>query len=582
MTPDTRSPSILHRIRRVWHLFNLSHSSWALAVGATALAAATEPLMPALLQPLLDRGFQAGKLPLWQVPVVLMLLFVARGAASFLMQFALTRITNLGVEHLRERMFAKLLRVELSLFGEQTASSLANTLVYEVQTGSVMLVNSVLKLARDVLTVLALLGYLIYLNWKLTLVVALVFPAIAWVVHTLTTRLYRLTRESQDATDRLAYVVEENVLAHRDIRLHQAQAQQAERFAVLSRALRQLSLKSTVANAGMGALTQLLAAVALSAVVTLALILSASDGTTVGGFVAFITAMLLLIAPLKGLSDASTPITRGLAALERGLGLIESHADEPEGQRVPERCLGRIELRGVSVHYGRESQAALQGIDLCIEPGETVALVGSSGSGKSTLVNLLPRFVHPSAGQVLIDGLDIAQWRLQALRAQFALVSQHVVMLNASIAENVALGATVDRDRVLACLQAAHLGELVDQQARGIDAPLGHNAMQLSGGQRQRLAIARALYKDAPIVLLDEATSALDTVSERLVQDALRRLMGGRTTLVIAHRLSTIEHADRVLVIERGRIVEAGRPAELATQGGAYARLRQLQDGPLH
>ena len=569
--------SIPDSVARLWPYFSSSKSGWILAIIATLLASATEPMVPALLKPLLDRGFQpGGELNIWQVPVFLMLLFGVRGLAGFLAQFGLARVTNVGLQKLREAMFDKLLSARFSLFTEQTSSTIANTVVYEVQNGSSLLVNAVMRLARDLLSMLALVGYLLYLNWKLTLVVALIFPAVIAVVRTLSKRLYRLTKESQKATDDLAYVVEENVLAHRDIRLHAAQKIQSMRFHLLSLALRHLSIKSTVAHAGMSALTQLLTAVALSAVVSIALLQSADGATTVGSFVAFVTAMLLLIAPIKSLSDAATPITRGIAALERGLNLLDQIDDETSGTFSKSRATGDITFAAVTVRYKADTPPALDQLNLTIKPGETIAIVGTSGSGKSTLVNLLPRFRDVSSGVISLDGVPLDNWSLSSLREQFAFVSQHVVMLNESIAANVALGQPIDRARVQHCLQAANLEKLMAELPSGMDTLLGHNAMQLSGGQRQRLAIARALYKDAPILILDEATSALDTESEQAVQQAIARLTADRTCVVIAHRLSTIQHADRIIMLENGRVLESGTHAELLAKGGAYSHLYQL------
>ena len=581
MTPSSvasqaHQTSVLRRFLRVWPYFSQSRRAWAVAILATIAASATEPFIPALLKPLLDRGFQNGALDLWQVPAALMLLFTIRGLSGFVAQYALTEVTNDGLQALRKAMFDKLLTARLSLFSEQTSSAISNTVVYEVYNGSHILNNALIKLARDLLTMLALIGYLIFLNWKLMLVVSLLFPALALVIQLLTRRLYRLTKESQTATDNLAYVVEENVLAHRDVRLNGAQASQATRFDALSRSLRRLSMKSTVAYASMSAINQVLAAIALSAVISIALLQGSENTTTVGGFVAFVTAMLLLIAPIKGLSDGTTPITRGLAALERGLDLMELTDDESGGTFTKPRASGAIEFLNVGVVYKAGATPALDGLNLSIAPGETIALVGASGSGKTTLANLLPRFVDLSSGEISIDGQEIRQWDLSSLRSQFSVVSQHVVMLNSSIALNVTLGQPYDKDKIMQCLMAANLGQLMSDLPQGIDTVLGHNAMQLSGGQRQRLAIARALYKDAPILILDEATSALDTESEQAVQVAIKELTRNRTSLIIAHRLSTIQHADRIIMMNAGRLTETGTHTQLMAQNGAYANLYRL------
>lgn len=556
--------------------FGGSRRFWLAAALATAVSSATEPLIPALLQPLLDRGFGPEGLPLWSVPVALLGLFAVRGSAGFLADLALARITQDGLLKLRRAMFARVLDARLAMFGQESATSLSNTVVFELQNGATLLVNSVIAVLKDSLAMLALTAYLLYLNWQLTLVVFAIVPGVGLIMRTLSRRLYRIARSTQTATNELAYVVEENVLAARLVRLHGAQAQQDAKFQALGAGLRRLAMKTAVASAAITPLTHMLAAAALSVVISIALWQS-RDGISVGTFAAFIAAMMMLIAPIKRLSEAASPISRGLAAVQRGIDLIQGTPAEAGGGHSVPRARGHIALQGVSVRYrGDDAPPALDRVDLDIAPGETVALVGASGSGKTTLANLLPRFVDPTEGQVMLDGQALPDWDLAALRRQFAMVSQDVVMFNDSVAANVALGAAVDPDRVQAALEAAHLGEVVAQLPQGMETPVGHNAQVLSGGQRQRLAIARALYKDAPILILDEATSALDTESERLVQDALRRLMAGRTTLIIAHRLSTVEHADRVVVLAAGRVVESGTHAQLLTQGGAYASLHQV------
>lgn len=572
----SNSKSIFFRLFRIWPYFKNSKNFLVFTITATVIAAFTEPLIPALLQPLLDKGFKQDSFSIWVVPATLLVLFGVRGIAGFVGQFFLSKFTNSGLLNLRRDMFNKILSAKLDLFTHQSSSALTNTLVYEVSSGSGILVNALLGLIRDSFTLIALIGYLLFLNWKLTLIVALLFPAIAYVMHSLSTRLYQLTKISQTATDHLAYVVEENVLAYRDVRLHAAQPSQSARFNVLSDSLRRLSIKSAVASAAMTPITQMLAAVALSAVISIALIQSENNNNSVGSFVAFVTAMLMLVAPIKHLAEVASPITRGLAAIERGLDLIEITKSEVGGDFEKTRAIGHIQFKEVSVVFSPDSTPAVHKFNLVINPGETIALVGTSGAGKTTLVNLLPRFTEVTSGSIELDGLNLKAWTLGSLRSQFAVVSQNVVMLNASIAENVALGQDIRPDELLACIKAANLEKFVNELSLGIDTQVGHNAVQLSGGQRQRLAIARALYKDAPILILDEATSALDSESERAVQEALERLMFNRTALVIAHRLSTVHHADKIVVMNAGEIVEIGNHTSLMQQNGHYARLYQL------
>ena len=437
--PDSSPLSVRQRLLRLSPYFGTQRGVWAVAVLATLMGAATEPLIPALFQPLLDQGFARNTLPLWSIPLAVIGLFLVRGAANFTAQYALARITNDGMEKLRQDLFARLMHADLSVFSRHSASSLSNTVVYEVQNGASQLVSALIGLSRDGFTLLALIGYLLWLNWKLTLAVFVVAPGLNWIMRSLSRRLYRLTRQSQQATDELAYVVEENVLAHRVVRLHGAAADQQRRFEGLGRQLRMLALKSTIASAAMTPLSQLMAAVALSLVLVIALVQSqgGASGATVGGFVAFITAMLMLVAPIKRLADVANPITRGLAALERGLNLLHDTPVEAQGDHQAGRVQGHIEWREVRVQFKPDAAPALDDVSLQVHPGEVVALVGASGAGKTTLVQLLPRFVEPQAGQVLLDGWPLEQWRARDLRRQLALVSQDVVMLHDSILANV-------------------------------------------------------------------------------------------------------------------------------------------------
>ncbi|MBL8305330.1 MAG: lipid A export permease/ATP-binding protein MsbA [Rubrivivax sp.] len=570
-------PTLMQRLKRLLPYIRESRAGlWAAALGAV-ITAITEPAIPQLLRYLLDHGFASGTLPLWAVPAAIIGLFALRSLSGFLSQVGLAWSANRAVQLLREHMFGRLLISAPTVMTQATASGMTNTLVYEAQAGVVQLSSALLTLVRDSLVLLALLGYLLFLNWQLTMLVALLFPAVAWVMRTIGRRLHRLTVEGQQATDELAYVVEENMLAWRIVRLQGAQAQQGGRFNDRAQRVRQLMMKAVVAGASMTPVTQMLSAVALSTVIMIALWQSRTGGGSVGEFVAFVTAMLQLVAPAKHLSDVMAPLTRGLAAVERGLDLVDHSPQESGGTHDGGRARGEISFQGVTLRYRDDTPPAIDAITLAVRAGETVALVGPSGAGKTTLVNLLPRFIEPTDGHIALDGVPLKEWDVQALRRQFALVSQDVVLFNDTVAANVTLGTAMSREQVREALVAANLMAFVEGLPQGLDTPIGHNGSQLSGGQRQRLAIARAIAKDAPVLILDEATSALDSESERAVQEALERLMKGRTTLVIAHRLSTIEHADRVLALEGGRLVEQGTHAELLARGGLYAKLHGMQ-----
>jgi len=570
-------PTLTQRLARLAPYLRSGRAGLVGAGLGAVVGAATEPAIPAMMKPLLDQGFTGQGLPLWLVPLAIIGLFMLRGVAGFVAQFGLTWAAQRAVLAMQRDMFEHLLQSPTALFTQHSASQLTNTLVYEVQQGTMMLVRALLTLTKDSLTLAALLCYLLWLNWQLTLFIGVLFPILALAMRMLGRRLRAVTLAGQQATDELAYVVEENVLAWRIVRLHGAEAAQTERFTRQGQRLRGLMMKAVAAGGTMTPITQVLAACALSAVIVAALWQSNTGGATVGSFVSFITAMLMIVAPLKHLSDVMAPITRGLAAVERGLDLMARSPRETGGAHDPGRARGDIALEQVTLRYRDDGLPALEDLNLTVRAGETVALVGPSGAGKSTVVNLLPRFVEPSAGRVTLDGVPLPEWDNAALRRQFALVSQDVVLFNDSVAANVSLGEPMPVERIRDALRGAHLLDFVEGLPQGLDTPIGHNGSQLSGGQRQRLAIARAICKDAPVLLLDEATSALDTESERAVQAALETLMAGRTTIVVAHRLSTIEHADRVVAIDGGRVVEQGSHAELIAHGGLYARLHAMQ-----
>jgi len=555
---------------------------------AMALVAGAETSIPALMKPLLDRGF-TGQLDnkLWQVPLFLVGLAMVRSLAQFLSNYLLTRVINAVLLKLREQMFQTLLHARTVFFQKNSASNLINAVVFEVNNVLSIMGGMLISLVRDSLTVVGLMGYLIYLNWRLTLVVLIIFPVIALIMSKINKRLRALNREQQGLTSELAYIVEEAAAGYKIVKVHGAEQYEMRRFMEKAERLRQFALKSAVAGGLNQPITQLIASMALSVVLVIALMQSATEGTTVGGFASFVTAMMLVISPLKHLADINQPLQRGLTAAEMIFTLIDEPFEEEESRTPNMKALaktkGGIRFENVSFSYQQEvgRKDALTDINLSIRPGEIVAFVGPSGGGKSTLVNLLPRFFKPTSGHIFLDDTPLEEIVLSDLRKQIAFVSQDVILFNDTIAANVAYGAVaeegIDRGRVIEALEAANLSAMIKELPDGIDSMVGDNGNRLSGGQRQRLAIARAIYKNAPILILDEATSALDSESERQVQDALERLMAGRTTLVIAHRLSTIEHADRIVVLEHGKVVENGSHEDLIKQDGLYANLHRIQ-----
>ncbi len=551
------------------------------------ITALTEVALPQALGYITDHGFkglqasagvQAEYFPLWYVPAGLIGIFLVRGICTFCTSYLMSKVAVNILQGLRAQVFQRLLKVPIAYYHSESSGRIINSIMYEAQQISEMLKTSFTTLVRDSLTVLALMSYLIWMNWKLTLVTIVLIPGVTLLVRGVSKRLRKLNSQQLEVNAELTQVIEESTRGHQIIRIFGAANHEAQRFAEKDKKLGNYAMKTTVAVAFTTPLTQLLASVALSVVIVLALAQARADATTVGGFIKFITAMLMLLAPLKRLADLNGPLQRGLAACESVFALIDAAIERQTGRALTHKARGELEFRELSFNYPGQEQATLSQINLQIKAGETLALVGMSGGGKTSLVNLVPGFYQASQGQILLDGVDINDISLSSLREQIAMVSQHVVLFDDSIAANVAYGdAKPDLTRVAAALQAAHLTELVRDLAEGMQTQIGENGMRLSGGQRQRLAIARAIYKDAPILILDEATSALDTESERAVQAALDELMKGRTTLVIAHRLSTIENADRIAVLAEGRIVEIGSHTELLAQNAAYANLYRLQ-----
>lgn len=565
---------LLGYLKPYWKVF-------ALAVVGMVGTAATEPVFPAIMKYLLDHGFQTeNKRLVWLIPAGIVLLFVVRGLLTFSTNYLMTWISTRLVSDLRQQMFAKILTLPTQVFHDQSSGKLISRLLYDAENVNQAATNVLVTAVRESLTALALLAYLLYLDWKLTLVTLTIAPLIALIVQGFSKRMRAASRNSLEALRTISHTVEEAVNANKVIKIYGGQTQQGQRFLDDVERFRRSMMREAVPASAISPITHAAAAVAVAIITFLALSQSMGQaGTSAGGFVSFIAAMLLLISPIKQLTSISPLMQRGLAACESVFGLLDSAAEDDSGQRQLHDARGDIEFDHVSFSYPGAERPALVDISFRVAAGQTVALVGSSGGGKTTISALIPRFYNPTSGQIRIDNVDIKELTLTNLRLNIALVSQDIVLFNDTVEANIAFGASkaCSREEVIAAAQAAHAWDFIQRLPNGIDTLIGEDGAKLSGGQRQRIAIARALLKNAPILILDEATSALDTESERQVQAALAVLMENRTTLVIAHRLSTIEHADRILVLDQGRIVESGTHAELQAAGGYYANLNRMQ-----
>jgi len=557
---------------------------WKAAVAATVLvsiSAATQPTLALIMKPLLDEGF-AGTKPsyMWSIPLAVVGLMLLRGLCTFGSSYVLAWIANNMLLGIRREMFERLLGLPDEEFKRGDTGRLLNRFTIDASNVTNLATEVITVIIRETMIVVALLAVLLYMSWQLTLIVLVMLPLSVHVSRIFIKRLRRINRDTINMNAELTRVVGEAIDGQRVIKLFDGYERESSRFQYVNGRLRRFAMRAVSADAAMSPITQFFVGLSVSAVIAVALYQANTEGLTVGSFAAFMAALGQIFDPLKRLTNIAGAMQRMLVSAESVFALIDYDPEEDRGtHRFTGQAQGRVEFRNV-VHRFADAQAdTISDVSFVAEPGQTVALVGRSGSGKTTLVNMLPRFVMPTSGQVLLDGVPVEQCTLRSLRAQLSLVSQDVVLFDGTVAENVGYGSLheASREEIRAALEAANLAEFVDGLPEGMDTQVGENANTLSGGQRQRLAIARALIKNAPVLILDEATSALDSESEHQVQSSLERLMAGRTTLVIAHRLSTVQKADKILVLDSGRIVEQGRHGELLSQGGLYASLYRMQ-----
>ncbi|HEV7391537.1 MAG TPA: lipid A export permease/ATP-binding protein MsbA [Burkholderiales bacterium] len=553
---------------------------FALALLGMMLVAATEPALPAMLKPLLDGTFvdKNERIMTW-MPIAIVVLFIVRGIAEYLSSYSINWVGNRVVMDLRNAMFDKLLQLPAPYYDNYPAGNLISKVTFDVTQVTTAATTVLTVLFRDGLAAVGLLGWMLWLNWKLTLLSLAMTPAIIIVVRLISIRLRNSSRDVQRSMGDVTQVLQEAIEGHKVVKLFGGRQYEAGRFDSEANHVRRYLMKQATAAALSVPIVQLIAAVALAFIVSLATMQSSANEITVGGFVSFVTAMLMLNAPLKRVTSVNEPLQRGLAAAESVFALIDEPGEPDSGTVKIARASGALRFDRVSFAYPGAERLALENFDLSIAPGETIALVGPSGSGKTTVANLVPRFYHVTRGRMILDGHDLENLKLESLRANIALVSQDVVLFNDTVAANIAYGTMkrVSEADIVAAARAAHALDFIEQMPQGMQTLVGENGVRMSGGQRQRLAIARALLKNAPILILDEATSALDSESERHIQAALETLIQGRTTIVIAHRLSTVERADRIVVLQQGRIVEVGSHPQLIASNGLYARLYRTQ-----
>ncbi|CAK1980217.1 lipid A ABC transporter ATP-binding protein/permease MsbA [Vibrio crassostreae] len=566
--------------KRLWTYIRLYKAGLGVAVIALIINAVSDTYMISLLKPLLDEGFGNAESDfLRTLPLIIFAMMFVRGVSGFVSTYCLSWVSGNVVMEIRRKIFSHFMHMPVSFFDKEQTGALLSRITYDSEQVSAATSKALVSIVREGASIIGLLTLMFWNSWQLSLVLFAVAPLVAWAISIVSKRFRKISKNMQTSMGHVASSAEQMLKGHKVVLTYGGQDLEKHRFDKVSNQMRQQSMKLITAQAAANPIIQMIASVAIVVVLFLASVDSIKAELTPGTFTVVFSAMFGLLRPLKALTNVTSEFQRGMAASTTLFGLMDLDTEQNKGTLKPETVTGEVAVKDVTFTYDGAEKPALDKVSFNIPKGKTVALVGRSGSGKSTIANLFTRFYDVDSGSIELDGHDIRDYELRNLREHFALVSQNVHLFNDTVANNIAYAAEeqYSREQIEHAAKLAHASEFIEGMENGIDTVVGENGASLSGGQRQRIAIARALLRDAPVLILDEATSALDTESERAIQSALEELQKDKTVLVIAHRLSTIEQADEILVVDDGHIVERGAHAELIAHDGAYAQLHRIQ-----